>query len=161
MTTEIKDRISQLAEINRALAEDLDVSHKIVAKQSGEQEELRRQIDELNREIRRLDSSRSGTEASSRREVERLRMALSESQREVAKLTHERNAMFQDLAESRRRADMAERKLYALAEQYVGLEAEKKDIEIQFNELSTAMKDIRYNLISCCQSSDPQDAYLY
>jgi chromosome segregation ATPase len=77
MTGEIKTKISQLLEMNRALAHDLDVSHRCVAELSCERDVLRERVIRLESEIGQLEhrGAREGSLRESRADLaeERLR----------------------------------------------------------------------------------------
>jgi chromosome segregation ATPase len=160
MTTGIKDSVSQLAEINRALLEDLDLSRQRLAQYGSERDSLKAQVDELNQELRRLRSVRTEGQGPAQQQADRLRTALVKAEREIETLTEEREAMGRDLCESRRWAELAEQKLHALAIEYVAMEEQKNYFERQVHELNDAMEDIRYSLLHPFQPKG-QDEYLF
>jgi chromosome segregation ATPase len=54
MTGEIKTKLAQLLEVNRALAHDLDLSHRLVTELGAERDELRERVARLDAEHRSL-----------------------------------------------------------------------------------------------------------
>jgi len=126
MTGEIKLQIEQLVEMNRALAHDLDLSHKIVAKLSNERDSLRAHVE-------RLESGMHGRGAVRQRQ-------------ESAGMQRQRNQAMRRAEEADRRASRVEQRLRELALRFGEVEEERDGFRLQLDEMNDAMEEIRLRL---------------
>ena len=137
--TTVKARIATLADNNRRLAADLEAKDRELTK-------LRRQCDELLREVDHAD-----------RERQAFQDELLQDRRSYEQLVHEREALIRDLDAARRQlvCDLdAERRQLAevedrfesFAERLCDAENERDDVACELGEATSAFVDIREKL---------------
>ncbi|MBW2277117.1 MAG: hypothetical protein JRF63_06470 [Deltaproteobacteria bacterium] len=156
MTNEIKMQIDQLVEMNRALAHDLDLSHRIVAELSGERDSLREHVERLESGIK------SRGEALRRSETlgaGRMTNELGRWRREAEELDRRRNAAVRQAEEADLRTHGVEQRLRELTLRFGSVEEERDDFRLQLGEMTEAMDEIRLRLgdlsaVDSCETFD-------
>jgi chromosome segregation ATPase len=142
MTGDIKKRLTQLVEINRALADDLDVSRRIVAEVGNERDALRARVEVLETEIEMavpgdMAGKTSGTGESTTEDLSR---------------EWERALRGAEAATSR--ANLAEERLRIVAQRLCELEEERDSYKLKVDEMAEAMSEIRYRLAELPRSNN-------
>ena len=144
MLTETKERIAQLVEINRGLAQDLDVSRRVVADISRERDVLREYVETLQSELQYKGAM------SDRAQLQQT-IAMEEIHQERARVVHEAESVNARVAE-------VERQVISLASQLRQMAEERDDALYQLAETTAAMEEIHSRLSGTnffCENQEP------
>ena len=133
MTGDIKKRLSQLVEINRALADDLDVSRRIVAQLGSERDALQARVEVLETEVAMAPADTARETAGTRGKAK-------------DELNREWERAMRGAEAATARANLAEERLRALSQRLCELEEERDTYKSKVDEMADAMAEIRYRL---------------
>jgi chromosome segregation ATPase len=136
MITEIKERLKQLAEVNSALAQDLDVSRRVAAKLGRERDSLREQVKQLTRQ----QTPDPG--------ADRLQRELALQRRQLKEFSREQDTALRDAQAARTRANLADERLTELWARLHQVEQERDEAMSQLSESTSAMDEIRSRLLN-------------
>ena len=157
MIAEFKMQVSQLIEINQALAHDLDVCHRKAAELARAKEALQDDNEALQIEVKRL-AAQERDEGAARVE-EQLRGEVKDRQRELARLRHDLEVQRRDAEVARMRATHAEEQFRLQRVKLDQLEQERDALKDQLDESVAAMDEIRSHLIALPAATWPEDCY--
>lgn len=143
MNDETKKRLSQLVEINRALAHDLDVSRRIVAELGNERDALKDRVERLESEV---EVAGSGLEHQGQLSAKKILGELKEVRGIMKEVREERDCALRGVEAATARANKAEDKLKAMASRMNELEKERDIYMLKVDEMAEAMIEIRYRL---------------
>jgi chromosome segregation ATPase len=146
MINETAKHISQLVEINRALAEDLDVSRRFVADLGRERDSLTKQVKELKVARQHAVSNDSGIVEKMRYEVGHMRQNLKKSQGEIDILVSERDEILRTADIAINRADTADEYLRDLLAKYHEVEKDRDAYRMIVQGSSSAIEELRHRL---------------
>lgn len=148
MTDDIRKRLSQLVEINRALAHDLDMSRRIIAELGNERDSLIARIESLEVEI--ADAAHRETEDKSRSDSVDLQCELIEERQKLREMNRQWTHTLKETEAAAQRANLAEERLYSLTTLLRETEEERDSYKVQIDEMTEAMDEIKYNLANLC-----------
>ncbi len=137
-------RLSQLVEINRSLADDLDASRRAAAAAERERDRLRDEVESLRETVSELRAQDATGQL--RREVRQLAGELLQAKEALVRVAAERESLADDIERSRARARMAEQRMSSGAGQLRRLEQERDELRQQLQESFLAMDEIRRRL---------------
>ncbi len=143
VVAETNKNIYQLVEINRALAQDLDLSRRMVAELSRECDEYRDELDKLRNKL--LDG-RPPVMNNARLERDRVQHELSIRERETEKMRGEMDFLSRDTAAARTRAEKAEERLELIMTEFESVVRERDDAMNELAESTAAMEEIKHRL---------------
>jgi len=137
-------RLTQLVEINRTLADDLEASRRTAAAVERERDRLQAETQELREKVSLLRSRDASGQL--RREVKKMAGELLHARQQLERIAEERESFAADLESARARAHLAEQRNRSGAEQLRRVERERDELEKQLQESFLAMDEIRRRL---------------
>jgi chromosome segregation ATPase len=137
-------RLSQLVEINRNLADDLDASRRAAASAERQRDRLQAEVESLRAKVSDLKSQDISGQL--RREVKKMASELLDTRQELERILREREAISADIEAARARVRLADQRLRAGAEQLRRVEQERDDLRQQLEESFLAMDEIKRRL---------------
>jgi chromosome segregation ATPase len=140
MIAETKKKVVQLVEINRALAYDLDLSHRKTARLARERDALREEVEQLRGEVR-------AHRAASAQTADPLRDELEQALRLVEALRFRLEDAEQLRVESTARAAQAEEQLDLVLSDLSRAEQERAVLRLQLEESEGSLEQIRVHLL--------------
>lgn len=154
MIAETQKNISQLVEINRALAHDLDVSRRVIA-ELGRDRETQCQHAVGPTVGTGIEVPGKLTEEL-RRENARLKRELAEEQRLSQTIRREMEVVLGDAEMAWERARYSEEQNGTLLAHFQRLEQERDDAVLQLEESTAAMDEIRHRLFTLPEEVSPR-----
>lgn len=139
-TEDLKKYVATLVETNRALANDLDASRRVIASIGRERDALRHEISQIRSESERVASA--GALSEWREDVERLMRTLADERAALEQLRQTQAQLLRDAKHDQAELRRAESEIDALTVALNRVEQERDTARLELDEATSAMAEI-------------------